>query len=184
MKKKKENITQQQEQYINVNTGEIVKQNITQSIPVGNEPNYYKVYLQDLANLQGLNPTEKQVLEVLSSNMSFDNIIVVIKPIKEKLSQITGKSYETIRSSIQGLVNKNILIREERACYRVNPKYIAKGKWQDIKALRLVIDYSEQGREIKVENITPHSITYTVKDGDVLNYNEEENENQLDLFNE
>ena len=184
MKKKKENITQQQEQYININTGEIVKQNITQSIPVGNEPNYYKVYLQDLANLQGLNPTEKQVLEVLSSNMSFDNIIVVIKPIKEKLSQITGKSYETIRSSIQGLVNKNILIREERACYRVNPKYIAKGKWQDIKALRLVIDYSEQGREIKVENITPHSITYTVKDGDVLNYNDEENENQLDLFNE
>ena len=59
--------------------------------------------------------------------MSFDNIIVVIKPIKEKLSKITGKSYETIRSSIQGLVNKGILIREERACYRVNPRYIAKG---------------------------------------------------------
>ena len=42
--------------------------------------------------------------------MSFDNIIVVIKPIKEKLSKITGKSYETIRSSIQGLVNKVYLL--------------------------------------------------------------------------
>ena len=60
-----------------------------------------------------MNPTERQVLEVLSSNMSFDNIIVVIKPIKEKLSKITGKSYETIRSSIQGLVNKGILIRKK-----------------------------------------------------------------------
>ena len=74
-----------------------------------------------------MNPTERQVLEVLSSNMSFDNIIVVIKPIKEKLSKITGKSYETIRSSIQGLVNKGILIREERACYRVNQNTLLKG---------------------------------------------------------
>lgn len=119
------------------------------------------------------------------SNFALKALLSICEELfKEKLSQITGKSYETIRSSIQGLVNKNILIREERACYRVNPKYIAKGKWQDIKALRLVIDYSEQGREIKVENITPHSITYTVKDGNVLNYNDEENENQLDLFNE
>ena len=181
---KKEKITQNKENFIDYNTGDIVKQNITQSIPVGAEPNYYKVYLQDLANLQGLNPTERQVLEVLSSNMSFDNIIVVIKPIKEKLSQITGKSYETIRSSIQGLVNKNILIREERACYRVNPKYIAKGKWQDIKALRLVIDYNERGREISVESVNSHSITYTVKDGNNIDYLDDISENQLDLFDE
>ena len=99
---KKDNITQEKEQTIIYETGEIIQQKTTQIIPVGNEPNYYKVYLQDLANLQGLNPTERQVLEVLSSNMSFDNIIVVIKPIKEKLSKITGKSYETMRRSTQG----------------------------------------------------------------------------------
>ncbi|MFV0212851.1 replication/maintenance protein RepL [Empedobacter falsenii] len=181
--KKKDNITQNQTQTIDYESGELLEQTTTQVIPVGTEPNYYKVYLQDLANLQGLNPTEKEVLEVLSSNMSFDNIIVVIKPIKEKLSKITGKSFETIRSSIQGLVNKGMLIREERACYRVNPKYIAKGKWQDIKALRLVVEYSERGRQINVENITPHSITYTIKDNklphDIEDFN---NENQLDLF--
>jgi hypothetical protein len=181
---KKDNITQEKEQTIIYETGEIIQQKTTQIIPVGNEPNYYKVYLQDLANLQGLNPTERQVLEVLSSNMSFDNIIVVIKPIKEKLSKITGKSYETIRSSIQGLVNKGILIREERACYRVNPRYIAKGKWQDIKALRLVIDYNERGREISVESVNSHSITYTVKDGNNIDYLDDISENQLDLFDE
>ena len=56
---KKEKITQNKENFIDYNTGDIVKQNITQSIPVGAEPNYYKVYLQDLANLQGLNPIER-----------------------------------------------------------------------------------------------------------------------------
>ena len=109
---KKDNITQEKSKLLFMKLEKLYSKT-TQIIPVGNEPNYYKVYLQDLANLQGLNPTERQVLEVLSSNMSFDNIIVVIKPIKEKLSKITGKSYETIRSSIQGLVNKGILIRKK-----------------------------------------------------------------------
>ena len=109
---KKDNITQEKSKLLFMKLRNYTAKT-TQIIPVGNEPNYYKVYLQDLANLQGLNPTERQVLEVLSSNMSFDNIIVVIKPIKEKLSKITGKSYETIRSSIQGLVNKGILIRKK-----------------------------------------------------------------------
>ena len=121
------------------------------------------------------------------SNFALKALLSICEELfKEKLSQITGKSYETIRSSIQGLVNKNILIREERACYRVNPKYIAKGKWHDIKALRLVIDYTEKGRDIKVESITPHSITYTVKDDGYTDnvIEQDENLNQLDLFNE
>ena len=74
-----------------------------------------------------MNPTERQVLEVLSSNMSFDNIIVVIKPIKEKLSKITGKSYETIRSSIQGLVNKGILIRKKELVIELIQDTLLKG---------------------------------------------------------
>ena len=184
MNQKKDKIVQDRIQVIDVETAEIMSQEITQTVAVGQEPNYYKVYMQDLANLQNLNPTERQVLEVLSSNMSFENIIVIIKPIKERLSQITGKTFETVKASIQGLVKKGILIREERSCYRVNPKYIAKGKWQDIKALRLVIDYSEKGREVTVQSVTPHSITYSVKDGQNLEYTEENEPNQLDLFEE
>ncbi len=104
------------------------------------------------------------VLEILSANMTFDNLIVLIKPIKEKLVKITGKEFETIKKAIQGLSKKKVLLKEERACYRVNPKYVAKGKWEDIKALRLVIEYSEQGREISIEKVTPFHIEYEVKD--------------------
>lgn len=178
---KEDKIVQERSQVIDKETAEIITQSITQTIPIGQEPNYYKVYMQDLANLHELTPTERQVIEILSSNMSFENLIVVIKPIKDRLCELTGKKYETIKASIQGLVNKGILIREERACYRVNPKYIAKGKWQDIKALRLVIDYSQKGRQIKLESVTPHSITYTIEDEkDIIT--EEKEINQLDLF--
>ena len=104
------------------------------------------------------------VFEILSANMTFDNLIVLIKPIKEKLVKITGKEFETIKKAIQGLAKKKVLLKEERACYRVNPKYVAKGKWEDIKALRLVIEYSERGREISIEKVTPYHIEYKVND--------------------
>lgn len=157
-------INQKVDRIIDYQTGEIIEQERVESLAVGKEPNYYKVYINDLANLQGLNPTEKVVLETLSANMTFDNLIVLIKPIKEKLCQITGKEFETIKKAIQGLTKKKVLLKEERACYRVNPKYVAKGKWEDIKALRLVVEYSERGRDISIEKVTPYHIEYKVKD--------------------
>ena len=157
-------INQQVDRIIDSETGEVIQQDRKESLAVGKEPNYYKVYINDLANLQGLNPTEKMVFEMLSANMTFDNLIVLIKPIKEKLVKITGKEFETIKKAIQGLAKKKVLLKEERACYRVNPKYVAKGKWEDIKALRLVIEYSERGREISIEKVTPYHIEYKVND--------------------
>jgi hypothetical protein len=157
-------ITQQNDIIIDSETGEIINQARKEVLSVGKEPSYYKVYINDLANLQGLNPTEKKVLEILSANMSIDNIIVVIKPIKEKLAIAINGSFESVKKAIIGLTKKGILLKEERACYRVNPKYIAKGKWEDIKALRLVIEYSAKGREISIEKVTPHHIEYKVSD--------------------
>lgn len=157
-------VNQQNTIIMDSETGEILEQERKESLSVGKEPNYYKVYINDLANLQGLNTTEKMVLEILSANMTFNNLIVIIKPIKEKLVQLTGKSFDGIKKAIQELAKKNILLKEDRACYRVNPKYIAKGKWEDIKALRLVIDYTEKGREISIEKVTPFHIEYKLKD--------------------
>lgn len=178
-------VNQQNAIIMDSETGEVIEQVRKESLAVGKEPNYYKVYINDLANLQGLNPTEKMVLEILSANMTFDNLIVLIKPIKEKLVKITGKEFETIKKAIQGLSRKKVLLKEERACYRVNPKYVAKGKWEDIKALRLVIEYSEQGREISIEKVTPFHIEYEVKDKKEILKIDEISPNQTYLdFNE
>lgn len=170
---------------VDLDTGEYIEQIRRETTPVGKEPNYYKVYIQDLANLQGLNPTETEVFQVLSANMTFDNLIVLIKPIKQKLVELIGKEYETIKKAIEGLTKKKILIRADRSVYRVNPKYAAKGKWEDIKALRLVIEYSENGREIKLENVNPYNITYSVSDKrPLIELTDETPENQIDLFSD
>ena len=171
-KKKTENVIKDTQTVINT-SGEILNVEQHLSIPVGDEPPYYKVYLQDLSNVLGLAPAEHLVWEVLCSNMSFNNIVVLIKPIKDMLVETTGKKYETIRAAIKSLVAKGLLMRQARAVYMVNPKYAARGKWQDIKALRMTIDYNAQGRNIDVKKITNKFIEV-----------DEHRPKQLDLFQE
>lgn len=171
-KKKTENVIKDTQTVINT-SGEILNVEQHLSIPVGDEPPYYKVYLQDLSNVLGLAPAEHMVWEVLCSNMSFNNIVVLIKPIKDMLVETTGKKYETIRAAIKSLVAKGLLMRQARAVYMVNPKYAARGKWQDIKALRMTIDYNAQGRNIEVKKITNKFIEV-----------EEHRPKQLDFFQE
>lgn len=171
-KKKTENVIKDTQTVINT-SGEILNVEQHLSIPVGDEPPYYKVYLQDLSNVLGLAPAEHMVWEVLCSNMSFNNIVVLIKPIKDMLVETTGRKYETIRAAIKSLVAKGLLMRQARAVYMVNPKYAARGKWQDIKALRMTIDYNAKGRNIEVKKITNKFIEV-----------EEHRPKQLDFFQE
>lgn len=170
--KKTENVIKDTQTIINT-SGEVLNVEQHLSIPVGDEPPYYKVYLQDIANVYGLNPAERAVWEILCSNMTFQNLVFLYKPIKMMLVQATGKKYETIKAAIKSLTAKGLLIRQDRAVYLVSPKYAARGKWQDIKALRLTIDYNEQGRNIEVKKITNKVIEL-----------EEHRPKQLDLFKE
>lgn len=171
-KKKLENVVKDTKIVI-TRDGELMDVEQHQSIAVGEEPPYYKVYLQDLSNVFGLAPAERAVWEVLCANMSFTNIVVLIKPIKNILVQTTGKKYETIKAAIKSLTAKGLLIRQERAVYMINPHYAARGKWQDIKALRLIIEYNEQGRSIEVKKVTNKTIEV-----------EEHRPKQLELFDE
>lgn len=168
---KKEIIARREVTQVITRDGELLDIKEQMNVPVGDEPPYYKVYLQDLSNVFGLSPAEQVVFRALCSNMSFTNIVVLIKPIKEILEKETGYSFNTVRVTINKLAEKKLLIRQARSVYLVNPKYAARGKWEDIKALRLIIDYSEQGREVSVKKVTKKMIEL-----------EEHRPKQLDLF--
>ena len=103
--------------------GEVVLSESTREHSVGKEPSYYKVYLKDIALVFGLTPAEQKVFEVLCANMGFGNRVVLIKAVKNKMTELTGYSFESIRKAIQVLTTKKLLIPEDRACYIVNPNY-------------------------------------------------------------
>lgn len=126
-------------------TGEIIKTDDLKSYAVESEPNYVKMYIEDIGKLKDVPPASNDVLGVLVRNMSYGNMVVMIKPIKDKIKEETGLSLNTINKSIQNLYKAGILIRQSRSVYIVDPTLFAKGKWEDIKKLRLVIEYNNDG---------------------------------------
>lgn len=126
-------------------TGEIIKTDDLKSYAVESEPNYVKMYIDDIAKLKDVPQASNDVLRVLVRNMSYGNLVVMIKPIKDKIKEETGLSLNTINKSIQNLYKAGILIRQSRSVYLVDPNLFAKGKWEDIKKLRLVIEYNNDG---------------------------------------
>lgn len=130
---------------IDNNTGEIIQEtDVTKSI-VECEPNFIKMYVNDILKLKDVPKASNDVLNVLLANMSYQNIVVMIKPIKNLICEQTGLKSNTVNKAIQNLHKAGILIRKDRSVYIVDPTLFAKGKWEDIKKLRLVIDYKPNG---------------------------------------
>lgn len=142
---KKKIIRQQTETIVNIETGEISKTTDLQESYVEQEPAFVKMYVQDIVRLNDLPNAAGTILNVLIQNMSYGNIVVLIKPIKTRIVEATGFSESTIKKSISDLNKAGILIRKERAVYLVDPTLFGRGAWKDIKKLRMIIDYNHDG---------------------------------------
>jgi hypothetical protein len=144
-KNEKKVYNQVTESYFDNETGQITSQSDIKMSYVESEPNFIKMYVDDILKLKNVPAASNEVLRVLLSQMKYGNIVVLIKPIKEIISDITGLKINTINKSVQNLCDAGILIRRNRGVYIVDPNLFAKGKWQDIKKLRLTIDYEKDG---------------------------------------
>lgn len=148
--------------------GEILKTDRIKKQLVSKEPNFYKVYTDaicDISALFGLSPMETRVFTSLAKNMSYNNMVVLIKSVKEVLMLDTGiTSMNTINKSIQQLKNKGLIIPFAKSSYIINPDYVGKGRWEDIEALKIQIEYKKKGKEIKLIKVTKSLIEYSVED--------------------
>lgn len=127
---------------IDEQTGEILKTTNVESAYVASEPPYVKMYIDDIMRLKEMPGAAGKVLNVLVSNMSYGNVVVLLIDIKKLIMQATGLSIHTVNKSIAQLHKANILIRKGKSVYIVDPTLFARGKWDDIKKLRLTIDYN------------------------------------------
>lgn len=155
-------VIQNTDSIIDNGTGQLLYTETTTNVILGNEPPYFKVYtdlVNDLSNLCNLNHSEKAVFLSLAKNMSFSNTVILLKPVKELIMQETGiKSLNTLNKAIDILYKKKFIIRKARSFYIVNPNLIGKGKWEDNKSLRLIIEYSENGKQIEVRKINSNML--------------------------
>jgi hypothetical protein len=109
------------------------------------EPAYVKVYMEDIGRLNGLTPNEQKLINELVFNMGYNNIVPSYKPVKQEIARRLQCSLEAINKSVQGLYTKGVLIRKARGFYIMDPNLFGRGSWQDIKKIRMTIDYNEDG---------------------------------------
>ena len=81
-------------------------------------------------------------------------MIVLLKPIKEMIAMELNISLNTLERAIVVLAKENILIRTHQSIYVVDPNLFGKGKWEDIKEIRLSITYSANGKKQIQSNVT------------------------------
>lgn len=166
-KKIKNIVTEKTETVIN-SDGEVLEERSSKTRGVEKEPDFIKLYLEDITQMLGIAPAFQKVFISLAKHMGYTNMVVLIKAVKEQIALELGLSLNTVDAAIKALKNNGLLLKykdakgeEKKSCWIVNPNIAAKGKWEDIKCLRLQIDYTLQGKSVKV--ITNPNKTHTIQ---------------------
>ena len=138
-----------------------VTQEVVSSVTVESEPDFIKLYLNRIAKIQGLNNSQASILFEISKQMPWaneiDQYIILNAFAKEKIATRIGVKTQYVSDSISKLVKEGMLIRtgsSRSAAYIINPIYVAKGRWDDIKKLQLKVSFDCGGEVIDSVDIT------------------------------
>jgi hypothetical protein len=147
MKKIKENLTQ----IIDRSTGEIINEiTVVNGNTYTSEPAFVKLYLQDILYLNSLPLGLMNIMLSILRRMDYNNRIGLFKAVKSDIAKENNLSVSSVNKYITILSDSKLIIRDvlysERGFYYVNPAYFGKGHWQDIKRLRLQIEYRDNCR--------------------------------------
>lgn len=128
-------------------TGELLEQKTEiKSFLVEKEPEYVKLYTQDLGRLYGLKNSQNHVLMALANHMCFGtNLIVLYGPVKDVICRELQMNKNTFNMAIDQLYKQGFLIRKSRACYILDPNLFGTGSWANVKKVRLSVEYNPDG---------------------------------------
>ena len=127
------------------------------------EGSFVKLYLTDLAKLNKIQHKAMMVLLELIKIMDYNNEISLSIGKKKDICKVldiynlegSEKVLGTniVDQHITKLVKAGILARKDKGMYIANPSLFGKGKWTDVKKIRMSVEYSEDGRLITTERL-------------------------------
>lgn len=131
-------------------TGEVER--IHRESVVPKEPEFVKLYLENISMLRGLPKWTDAVLRELLRLMNYKNQIVLNASLKKEIAEdLKIKNIKSIDNALGKLVKGQVLIRKDKGIYIGNPLLFGKGEWKDIRELRMTVHYSTKGRTISTE---------------------------------
>jgi predicted transcriptional regulator len=132
--------------------GEVLREQKTTTSYVDNEPDYVKMYFKDILKMKDIQKAGNEVLFSILKRIDYSNEIFLFAPVKRKIAEELNLKEVTVSKAIEELCKKEIIIRKERGVYVVNPFYFGRGKWENIKKIRMEIGYDISGRNLtKIE---------------------------------
>lgn len=121
---------------------------------VSTEPPYIKVYLQDISMLNDLGKHDNAILhEIFKISQYNTNLVTLNKYYRELICKALNTTDATVRNAISKLNKKQLLLKKGTGVYMLNPDLFGHGTWENIKGLRMTIEYTEQGKKVEVEGI-------------------------------
>ena len=155
---KKKIVFEETTRTIDESTGELLTTTNKQVSFADKEPDYVKLYISDIVRLKDLPPSADKVLMEIIGQMGYSNIFAAYAPIKRVMIKNLDISMNTLNKSIDQLHKKGILIRIERGVYLVDPNLFARGSWDDIKNIRLTIEYDGTTGQKKLTSDAPEKL--------------------------
>lgn len=112
------------------------------------EPDYVKLYIKDILRLSDIPNSGNSILFAILKRMTYNNDIALYAPVKREIATELDLKEVTVSKAIELFASKSILIRKDRGLYIINPYFFGRGKWEEIRKIRLEIIYSASGRMI------------------------------------
>lgn len=118
-------------------------------IKVPSEPNYIKLYIQDIAFLNDIPKKYIKLLFALLRRTSYaneeDGLCIVLAPRIKKhiIKEIGWEKMSSLNNALSDLAKGKILKRLESNVYQFNAFFFGKGDWKKIHSIRLTMDYNE-----------------------------------------
>lgn len=125
---------------IDESTGEIVQ-----------EPNFVKLYIEDLCTIKGLSTTQYKIFNFMLENMNWDNIVAYGPNTKDKFLTEHNLINQTFNNNISRLIQSGLIERMGRGEFLVNKKYAVKVEWSKVQKIRWVTEYTKKGKKQTVE---------------------------------
>lgn len=141
----KNKVTKTEVYTVTNNSGEVVEEHNHQTFMIEREPYYVKLYIEDIGRLNGISTTQNKILLSFIRSMGYSNLIPTYKPIKMMIAKELNVSLNTINMAVSDFKKKGLFIPVARGMYIADPNLFGKGKWSDIKSLRLSIEYKKDG---------------------------------------
>jgi hypothetical protein len=151
--KTQKKVSKTEESHLVSEDGEILKSLKTSTYAVESEPAYIKLYIQDIGILNNITGKSNEVLLEFIRHMGYNNVIPTYKPIKQMIAKKLNISLHTVDKAVKMLKKNGLFIPFARGMYIADPNLFAKGKWSDIKNLRLVIQYDSDGTKRLKSNL-------------------------------